>query len=48
MGRFGFGDIASIAAAASSGPLYQASEDSFLQDGTGRWQDFGATAEDDR
>ena len=40
--RFGFGDIAAIAASSSSGPRYRASEDSFLQDGTGRWQDFGA------
>lgn len=45
-GRFGFGDIAAIVAAASPGPLYRADGDSFLQGGTGAWQGFGANEND--
>lgn len=45
-GRFGFGDIAAIVAAASPGPLYRADADSFLQGGTEAWKDFGANDDD--
>ncbi len=44
--RFGFGDIASIAAAASLGPMYRADGESFLQGGTGAWKDFGQNGHD--
>ena len=44
--RFGFGDIASIAAAASPGPMYRADGESFLQGGTDAWKDFGQNGHD--
>ena len=45
--RFGFGDIAAIAVAGPSGPLFCAGQDKFLQRGTSAWRDFGATSKGD-
>ena len=46
VGRFGFGDIAAIAAAGSPGSWYRADEDKFLQQGTLSWRDFGGNREE--
>ncbi len=42
-GCFGFGDVASIMAVAATGPQYRARPESFLQEGTRAWKDFGLT-----